>query len=363
MKTKSIILTVMAMLLAGKTYPYSHDGHYLVGAIADQMLAGTPTSVKVKRLLGNVSLATAATMPDEIKDWDPHGRQFGSPFNVTNNKKLNSGLEAFLNANQTRPDCSGELLHHEYHFTDVQVFDPSTYSQGQVGTSGHDVVHMISFCIDVLSGRQSPNNPQKITQPVALVLLVHYVGDIHQPLHVGAEYFDQAGNPANPNHTTPFAADKGGNALAMELTNLPDRHAMHPGNLHHYWDQNAVETAMVSWAKQINSANPNPRPVTLNDVAKFLKNRLPQGWTAEPNIDPATFAVNCANEILPIAQEAHKRLSFSGIINNNGVSCLQVKGGNASASTNYPAFAAAVVADEIQKGGHRLADLLQKILK
>ena len=195
------------------------------------------------------------------------------------------------------------------------------------------------------------------------MLLVHYVGDLHQPLHVGAEYFDQTGKPINPNTTAHSAADKGGNALSLVLLNLSDVHATHPGNLHHYWDANAVQTATNNWAQQINPSNPHS--VGLDDMAKFLKNHLPQGWTAEPTIDPAVFAVECANEILPIAQEAHKRLSFSGISENNSSSCVQVTSGTATAlpTADYHDFAGAVVADEIQKGGHRLADLLQVILK
>ena len=364
MKMTSSVLIGAAILLAGNAYPYGHDGHYLVGAIADQMLVGTPTAKKVKGLIGSVKLATVATMPDEIKAWDPGGRSYKLPFEVTTNKKLNADLEAFLHANQTRPDCSRELRHHEYHFADVQVFDsPTTYSAGQVGTTDHDIVHMISFCIDVLTGKQSTNNAQKITQPVALVLLVHYVGDLHQPLHVGAEYFDSAGQPVNPQNTPGYAGDKGGNSLSLVLLDLSDTHPTHPGNLHAYWDDNAVTTAERNWAKLIKPSNPHK--VALLDMAKYLKRTLPAGWTTEPTIDPARFPVDCADEILPIAQEAHTRLSFSGIKDTEKASCPVVTAGTATAlaSADYPTYAGDVVADEIQKAGHRLADLLQIILQ
>src|SRR6266702_1037586 len=308
MKMKFSVLTAVALLFASKAHSYSHNGHYLVGAIADQMLAGTPTAGKRKKLIGTVNLAPAANIPDEIRAWDPDVPKSTKPFKVTKNKKLNSDLKGFLAANQTTPDCSGELTHQEYPFTDIEVLNSPKYSAGQVGTNEHDIVHMIGFCIDVLTGKQSADNPQKITQPVALVLLVHYVGDVHQPLHVGAEYFDQNGNPADPNQTTPFAADKGGNALKLKLT--PSGKSFR--NFHHYWDENAVETATNNWA----------------------------------------------NEILPIAQEAHKRLSFSSISSNLGGSCPHVTSGDATAPDDYVDYAGGVVADEIQKAGHRLADLL-----
>src|SRR6266567_400715 len=160
MKMKFSVLTAVALLFASKAHSYSHNGHYLVGAIADQMLAGTPTAGKIKKLIGTVNLATAANIPDEIRAWDPDVTKSTKPFKVTKNKKLNSDLKGFLAANQTSPDCSGELMHQEYHFTDIEVLNSPKYSAGQVGTNEHDIVHMIGFCIDVLTGKQSADNPE-----------------------------------------------------------------------------------------------------------------------------------------------------------------------------------------------------------
>ena len=56
-----------------------------------------------------------------------------------------------------------------------------------------DIVHMMRYCIAVLKGEEPENNPRGITKPIAIILLAHFVGDIHQPLHVGAEYFDAHG--------------------------------------------------------------------------------------------------------------------------------------------------------------------------
>ena len=124
-----------------------------------------------------------------------------------------------------------------------------------------------------------------------------------------------------------------------------------------------MPTAARNWSKLINPSN--PKKVGLSDMAKYLKKSLPAGWAAEPTIDPAKFAVDCANEILPIAQEAHNRLSFGGIKDNAHASCLVVTAGTATAlaSADYPTYARDVVADEIQKAGHRLADLLLVILQ
>src|SRR5215467_7638231 len=109
MRTSLYFIILAGCLLANRVYPYSHDGHYLVGAIADQMLAGTPTAAKIQALIGNVTLATASTLADEIKNKDPN-----HPFTVTTNVALNSDLEAFLAANEDAANCS-EPAQKAYH--------------------------------------------------------------------------------------------------------------------------------------------------------------------------------------------------------------------------------------------------------
>ena len=66
-------------------------------------------------------------------------------------------------------------------------------------------------------------------------LLVHSVGDIHQPLHVGAAYFDASGQPANPNTTPGTKFATGGNAINFHSTNL-----------HSYRDSVTVTNAMAA---------------------------------------------------------------------------------------------------------------------
>ena len=88
--------------------------------------------------------------------------------------------------------------------------ESANYASGKVGRSQWDIVHMISYCVAVLRGEIPEENPRKITKAVAIILLAHYVGDIHQPLHVGAQYFDQSGRPVNPDLGKPALEDQGG---------------------------------------------------------------------------------------------------------------------------------------------------------
>src|SRR5205823_5302485 len=85
---------------------------------------------------------------------------------------------------------------------------------------------------DELRGDEPETNARKITRPVALVLLAHYVGDIHQPLHVGAAYFDSNGKLIDPNTDDSAMEDKGGNAISFGGTTL-----------HGYWDSDTVDSS------------------------------------------------------------------------------------------------------------------------
>src|ERR1041384_7742628 len=131
-------------------------------------------------------LQRAATLPDEIKSW-----QCGKTPSGTS--RINRELQAFVNAN-----CGGSPKHSEFHYTDVPVVGDEKYADGKVGRFEFDVVRMIPFCIRVLKGEEPETNERAITKSIAVILLTHYMGDIHQPLHVGAEYFDSNGKTFEP---------------------------------------------------------------------------------------------------------------------------------------------------------------------
>ena len=66
----TILLTVRFAIVA---HAYSPLGHEIVGAIADERLANTPTATKIRALLDGVTLEKAALIADEIKGWDKKG--------------------------------------------------------------------------------------------------------------------------------------------------------------------------------------------------------------------------------------------------------------------------------------------------
>ena len=209
---KFLAILLFVTLLTGNVYCYGPRGHALVGAIADKRLTKTNQTIKnkVRDLLDGLTLQQAATLPDSIKGWDDcRGRPNTAP--VTSKTRINDELRAFVQANP----CSGNPSHHFFHYTDVPVSGAEKYADGEVGRSEFDIVHMIRFCIKVLKGEEPETNDRKITKSVAVILLAHYIGDIHQPLHVGAEYFDSSGNPFEPSSANKGFADQGGNKLTL----------------------------------------------------------------------------------------------------------------------------------------------------
>lgn len=237
-----------------------------------------------------------------------------------------------------------------FHFTDVPVLDPEQYAGGKKGRSDHDIVHMITYCIDVLRGDIKKDNERKITKGVAVILLAHYLGDIHQPLHVGAEYFDAAGNLVNPDKGGKFFSDEGGNTLNLILQGA-NGHAQAAGGLHGYWDSQTVITALSQ--------------TTETKLVQTLAANAPVNWQA-PQGNPDDWAESWANEILPIARHAHQRLIFEHI-HIAAIHGTQKATGDAEEQTvagqeSYQHWAGAVVKDEIQKGGWRLAALLEQLV-
>ena len=84
------------------------------------------------------------------------------------------------------------------------------------------------------------------------------------------------------------------------------------------------------------------------------------------NMDVTNYAEAWANEILPIAREAHERLQFTNVHPQQEKDRV-VAAGEANEKPqqdqiSYRAWAASVVREELHKAGWRLADLLQKTL-
>src|SRR5206468_1358306 len=240
---RSLLLAISAILWsATAAQAYGPLGHEIVGAIADERLAGTPTAAKIAVILDGFSLEKAAVIADEIKGWDKKGVDDPRSFQHAAHRNIDRQLRDFWRANPPAHDLNQTApSHHWFHYTDVPVVPPQRYRDGNAGRSKWDIVHMIRYCVQVLQGQAPEQNERKITKPVAIILLAHYVADIHQPLHVGAQYFDAQGRVADPNKDKSALGDEGGNTFTLELSGEPPRiRGMHKRKFHGFWDYDAV---------------------------------------------------------------------------------------------------------------------------
>jgi hypothetical protein len=360
------LLVVWAHVASG----YGPIGHQNVGAVADLKLAGTPAGKKVAELLDGITLEKASVIADEIKGWDKLGADDPGIFHYAAHPKIDAQLRDFWRANQpTRDPNSPMPSHHWFHYTDVPVRDPEKYSDGKVGRSKWDIVQMIRFCVRVLKGDEPENNVRKITKPIAVILLAHYVGDIHQPLHVGAEYFDSKGRAINPEKEVTGLEDEGGNTLILNLvegTNpQPERR---PPKFHAFWDNDAVLANLPllpeTMPKEERRAKTDAaRTALVQDFAA----REPRNWRVPSSIALKDYSEAWANEILPIAREAHERLNFRNVAplqeEDRVVAAGFADEKKSADGVSYYDWSARVVRDELHKAGWRLADLLEQALR
>jgi hypothetical protein len=82
------------------------------------------------------------------------------------------------------------------------------------------LIQAIEFCLSVL---RDPNAPRE-DQVFYLKMLIHFVGDLHQPMHLGR------------------AEDRGGNDIQLQWFGRGS-------NLHRLWDTNMIESYGMSYTE------------------------------------------------------------------------------------------------------------------
>jgi S1/P1 nuclease len=352
--TLAVVGAVVAT--ASPAFAWDYPGHRMVGAIADTVLEQhyTKTYDKVKDLLakkdeqGKVietrSLAQVAVFPDCAK-----------------NDSIRFCGRAPSDEEQNYVERNPN--HGKYHYTDVPLKRPK-YESDIAGTNNTDVVHMINYIVRQLRAKDPKDKPKlrdvSLTDTEAVWLLAHLVGDIHQPLHVGAAYFDKKTcktlvDPNDvPGGTVNTVEAFGGNDILLK----PDD--KNPGskliaapalNLHLFWDGTAVAAAMRS----DNLASSE------QDYARFLASTLPAGWetVGDPLTgDPATLAAKWATEILPAATDAHGPMAITKDESDpTGTKCKW----NMILDPGYETRARDLARNQLRKAGFRLAAILVAI--
>ena len=147
---KLVFVIYIFSVFSGQAWGWGRTGHRTIGEIA-QLNLSQSTLNKIEKVLDpGESLAIASVWADTVKS-DPSRDFHGNWHNAV---------------------ASGDVYNEK---EDLQT------------TDDHDVVTAISFVADIL--RDQKQHPQ-INKKQALRLLIHFVGDVHQPLHV-PNYLDE----------------------------------------------------------------------------------------------------------------------------------------------------------------------------
>jgi hypothetical protein len=313
-KNLSCIAIVSALMLAAtfNTQAWDGTGHMLVAQIAYDRLTDKARA-RVSELAAKIE-----------KD--------GVPYNAVNIACWADDIKA------RNADTPFRGFFRPWHYIDIgcspgdpdQLSNPPALSK----TNGNIVV-ALPHCVDLIKTKQFdtliPN------ESVAMALVIHFVGDIHQPLHTTGRY-----NP-NPKPDDEYKNDAGGNGLS--LTNFVD--TPWPPNLHTFWDEayrRYYDAGVVKAMPPLNEADVPDGPELKEWMTRLA-----------PDAPPATADLKF--DVMKWVMESH------------AIACSQVYGTlgapygakDVSLTENYVKAGTDTARHQIVLAGYRLAALLNDL--
>ena len=177
-----------------------------------------------------------------------------------------------------------------------------------------NIITELNRDVDILKTSSDDN-----ARAQALRFIIHFVGDVHQPLHCATRV-----SSANPQ------GDRGGNLVLIK--------GVGPKNLHSYWD---------GGLSTFPPEGPNFSPPSLAKVAAAAKKAVAANPDTDPGLnlkDPTNFQ-SWADESFTLAKD----VAYKGIMNGS------------TPSTAYRTNGAKVASQRVAWGGYRLAALLNSI--
>jgi hypothetical protein len=177
---KIISFLLLTPFLIGQAWAWGQTGHRVVGLVAEQHLTSKARK-KVARVLQDNSLAEVANWMDDIKS--------DAAYNHT----------------------------HDWHW--VTIPDGMKYEQTPKNPKGDLVMKLEELVPALKSHKLSAAQEQEY-----LKYLVHLVGDLHQPMHVGGK------------------DDTGGNAVRVQWFSQNS-------NLHRIWDSDMIDGKDLSYTE------------------------------------------------------------------------------------------------------------------
>ena len=190
MKLLPLYLAILLFILpintnASEDY-WGATGHRVVGEIANDYLNGKAKRA-IKKLLKRESLAFTSTFADDIKS-DKRYNEF-----------------------------------YTWHYINMPM--DANYEDSKKNPEG-DLVTGINYCIEIIKDDKSTDDDKAFY----LKLLIHFIGDLHQPMHVGLE------------------EDRGGNDFKVQWFYKDT-------NLHRVWDSEMIEDYDMSYSEIAENAD------------------------------------------------------------------------------------------------------------
>ncbi|PWZ52943.1 Methionine aminopeptidase 1A [Zea mays] len=191
LRAAALGLVVLASALPSAR-PWSKEGHVLTCQIAQGLLEPDAAHA-VRNLLPDDAggdLSALCVWPDQVRHWYRY---------------MWTGPLHFIDT----PDeaCS---------------FDYSRDCHGPDGAKDMCVAGAIANFTSQLLHYRHGSADRRYNLTEALLFLSHFMGDVHQPMHVG------------------FTSDQGGNSIEL-------RWFRHKSNLHHVWDREIIQTALADF--------------------------------------------------------------------------------------------------------------------
>ncbi|MGC4101070.1 S1/P1 nuclease [Ferruginibacter sp.] len=257
---KKIVLCCALLYIPFSSMAWGVLGHRIVGQIADSYLT-KKTKRAIFDILGNESVAMASNWPDFIKS-DPN-------YNYLYN----------------------------WHFINIKGgLTEDSIRNYLASDTATDAYTKINFLTEQLKNKDLDHTKKVLY----LRLLIHIVGDVHQPLHVG------------------HADDQGGNKVKVLWFNAPS-------NLHTVWDTQLVNFQELSYTEYATAIN-----FTTKEMRKALQANTVADWIVE--------SYKIADKVYGDIKEPDQKLSY-----------------------NYNFQYVDTLNSQLLKGGVRLAGLLNEI--
>ena len=324
---RKILATLFTFVLilgpATPAFGWGVKGHKTVGQIAQLHLTNPHTLTRISQILKpHETLASIANWADTVKK--------ESKFNPLATSS-DSDTQAFYRNMRNQHN-------RRWHFVDLAL-NCASYDLCPEFQEHDDIVKMINLCIRKLRGGQVA----QLTRRNALRMLVHLVGDLHQPLHVGVGFIkvDESNGTIeverDPDEirANQYPSDIGANKLLISGENS--------NNLHSFWDTDLVEAAIGNRS--------------IFAFGTSLKNSIgpESGWNAQGQI--TTWAKQWATDSLKVSGAN----VYAGVTIESEVIIDDDSKYTVSLGANYKNDNQPVVERQLAKGGYRLAKLLEAI--